>query len=170
MSHPIGFSIKAATAARRQRRPGGGPERSEGIAVSPKEIKRGAFFATRFSPFDHSGLSRLKFPTLRNGLRRRHVPTLKNRKCGIDVAPRKMMVHQSRAHGSRVPMTQDDNGLRGQRAHVQPPPIFVSWTRHRRIHTASPCEESAARLCSAECEFAVVVLSCCQGSIEKIEA
>ena len=49
MSHPIGFSIKAATAARRQRRPGGGPERSEGIAVSPKEIKRGAFFATRFN-------------------------------------------------------------------------------------------------------------------------
>ena len=30
--------------------PRGGCEQSEGIAVSPKEIKRGAFFATRFSP------------------------------------------------------------------------------------------------------------------------
>ena len=48
MSHPIGFNIKAATAARRERRPGGGPEHSEGIAVSPKELKRGAFYATRF--------------------------------------------------------------------------------------------------------------------------
>ena len=30
------------------RRPGGGPEQSEGIAVSQKELKRGAFCATRF--------------------------------------------------------------------------------------------------------------------------
>jgi len=49
MSHPIGFNMKATTVARRERRPGGGPEQSEGIAVSPKELKRGAFYATRFS-------------------------------------------------------------------------------------------------------------------------
>ncbi len=47
MSHPIGFNMKATTVARRERRPGGGPEQSEGIAVSPKELERGAFYATR---------------------------------------------------------------------------------------------------------------------------
>ena len=61
LSHPIGFNTKAASAARPRvrsmhvhawRRPGGGPEHSEGIAVSPKELKRGAFNATRFRPHD----------------------------------------------------------------------------------------------------------------------
>ena len=40
--------MQGAHATRRSRRPGGGPERSEGIAVSPKRLKRGAFDATRF--------------------------------------------------------------------------------------------------------------------------
>ena len=39
--------MKAATAARRKRRLGGGPEQSEGIAVSRKELERIAFYATR---------------------------------------------------------------------------------------------------------------------------
>ena len=47
MSHPIGFNIKAVTAARRKRRPGGGAEQSEAIAVSQKELERGAFYAAR---------------------------------------------------------------------------------------------------------------------------
>ena len=41
--------MKAAIAVRRERRPGGGPERSEGIAVSPKGVKAGSIFAIRFN-------------------------------------------------------------------------------------------------------------------------
>ncbi len=39
--------MKAAIAVRRERRPGGGPERSEGIAVSPKGVKAGSILAPR---------------------------------------------------------------------------------------------------------------------------
>jgi hypothetical protein len=40
--------MQGAHATRRERRPGGGPERCEGIAVSQTELKQGAFYATRF--------------------------------------------------------------------------------------------------------------------------
>ena len=40
--------MQGAHANRRERRPGGGPERSEGIAASPEGLKWGASYATRF--------------------------------------------------------------------------------------------------------------------------